>query len=98
MSCVCSVCVQFTDIPVWFQAKSDPEYKQQIWHLAAGLIFKNYNKLLEEGFLVQCSNGNTRDLAMLLALWQGDQLEIDSLCQLIHVHMSYIFVNVLCLF
>ena len=68
--------------------KDDSELRQEVYHLAVGCIFENYNKLLKEGLLVQCSDGVTRDLAMVLALWQGDQLEVDALCQLVQVSLS----------
>jgi hypothetical protein len=68
--------------------KGDPVRGIQVWQEALGLIFQNYNKILEDGFFVVCSDGETRNLATLIALWQGDQPEIEAACGLVGV--SYV--------
>lgn len=42
-----------------------------------GLSFVNYNDQLETGTLVQCSDGVVRDIVFVVALYLGDQPEVD---------------------
>ena len=65
--------------------KGDPVRSIEVWQEALAEIFQNYNKILDEGHFVVCSDGKTRNLATLLALWQGDQPEIEAACGLVGV-------------
>ena len=49
----------------------------KLWHLSAGLSFQNYNKQLETGTLIECSDGKVRDCVFVLCQLQADQPEAD---------------------
>jgi hypothetical protein len=61
------------------------EKKQEVWHEGMSLIFQNYNTLLKHGMKVKCSDGEVRDLRMILGIWAGDQPEIETCCCLVGV-------------
>jgi hypothetical protein len=61
------------------------ELKVKMWQLSVSLMFPNYNKQLKTGKLIKCSDGKTRDVVIVLAMWQGDAPEIAGCCCLIQV-------------
>jgi hypothetical protein len=66
------------------------ERRVNIWHLAVRLMFKNYNDLLATGLKVKCSDGNTRNIVMVLSQWLGDSPEIGSACCLVQVSTPHL--------
>ena len=60
--------------------KLQQEEKAKIWHKGMGLVFQDYNELLEKGMLVRCSDGNVRDIRMIFGLMIGDQPELETAC------------------
>jgi hypothetical protein len=55
------------------------EEKSELFHFCTALSFQNYNRLLENGFLVSCADNKVRRIVIVLSQWQGDQPEIDRL-------------------
>jgi hypothetical protein len=64
---------------------STSEQKTKIWHRVVGAMFQNYNSLLNQNHYVKCSDGQVRNIAMVLSMWQGDGPEIATACSLIQV-------------
>lgn len=81
-------------LPGGMKSLKESSLRVAVWHLAVKLIFKNYNKLLKEDFYVKCSDGQIRNIAMILSMWQGDYPEHASATCTISVRKKlYIFVQ-----
>lgn len=61
--------------------------KVKLWHLSVGQSFKNYNKTLQEGIHIECSDGTTRNCVIVAAQHQADQPEADSICCCVQVRV-----------
>jgi hypothetical protein len=66
------------------------EEKMKVWHRGMGLVFQDYNMLLEQGMMVLCSDGETRDTRLLFGLMAGDQPELETACACVGVRLMYI--------
>ncbi len=66
-------------------SSKDPEEKKRVWHTVLGLIFQNYQKNLKEDLFVKCSDGNIRNIAIVLSTYLGDHPEIETLNGLVQV-------------
>jgi hypothetical protein len=62
-----------------------PKDRIELWHFSAGLVFQNYNQCLTKDFHVQCSDGVTRNLAIIFFNWMGDHEEINMACSQVKV-------------
>ena len=64
-----------------------PVDKIRVFQKAAQLFLQDYNKLLKTGVLVKCSDGNIRNVVIVVTQWQGDQPGVDALCGLVAVSL-----------
>ena len=76
--------------------KLQQEEKAKIWHKGMGLVFQDYNELLEKGMLVRCSDGNVRDIRMIFGLMIGDQPELETACCCVGVRiLNYLYISII---
>jgi hypothetical protein len=66
----------------------------RVYHQTFRAIFKNYNKIIKEGLLVQCSDLEVRNLAPIPAMFAADGPEIHACCCMVQVsNLMYVILK-----